>query len=120
MRDVNADSARADDGDALAHRRVAQQNVGVRHDVGKIAPLERDATRHYACCEHDAVESAQLGRIADAPPQMHDGSEPSQLVGVVANRLVEIAFARNASRHAELAAELVLCFEELDGVSERG
>ena len=102
------------------HRSVAQQNVGVRHDVRKIAPPERDATRHYACCEHDAVESAQLGRIADAPPQMHDGAEPSQLVGVVANRLVEIAFARNAARHPELAAEFAVGFEELDRVSERG
>ena len=57
---------------------------------------------------------------ADASPGSDYHAESVQLVGVIADRFVEVAFAWNAPRHAELAAELVLRFEELDEVPERG
>src|SRR5580700_937120 len=120
MRDVDADSAGTDDRDSLADATVAQQHVGVRDHVREVAAGNRDAAWENARCEHDAIEAAQRRRIGDASSEPYVDAQARELVGEVANRLVEIAFAGNAPRHAKLAPELAGGLKEHDAMPEFG
>src|ERR1700722_20613967 len=120
MRDVDADSAGADDRHPRPGLGVAEKKIGVTDDVRKIAAVERDPARHDSRGEDQPREIAQRRNVAAALVQTHFYAEPRELVGVVTNRFVEVSFARNPACHAELSADLRFGFEEDDLVPESG
>jgi hypothetical protein len=134
--DVEADAARADDGDALADGRAPREHVIVRRHLGVVGPLDLQRARRHARRQHhlrqdgDGVNTgvnrgahrgagarlveaaAEEGGRVDARAEARVHARRRQLAAEVADRLVELLLARHlehSTAHHKGRCACVLC-----------
>ncbi len=116
---IEADAARADDGDARPRRLPSREQIGIADDLRVIEPGDVGHARHDAAGEDDLVEALEVGRGGlRAKTQLH-----ARLLHPhpeVAEHLVELLLARHALGEVDLTAQLRRGFEERDAVAAFG
>lgn len=118
LADVDSDPTGSDDRDAVADRAVAQQSVGVADDLLVLDAGDVGCPGSDACGDDDVVPAAgQKLRGRHLHAEVHAGSGVREPRAVIADRLSELLLAGYALREPELAADRVLCLEQVDLVA---
>src|SRR5262245_8776244 len=114
---VEADSARADDGDARTGLPSATQQIRIADDLLVIDAWNCRQSRPHAGRDDDLVKLPTDNLLhRRLRVQSHVNAKPAELDSEVAQRLVELLLAGHLARVPELAADLGILFEQRDSV----